>query len=112
MRHLVAATACIAILYPCLSYADPDDGPVTFGYGAITCGLSLNTKNSQTGYEGWIMGYWSGLNDGVDKAGRIGASTENNIIIDEVRQECRAFPPHSLRDATLAVFLTFIRTHR
>lgn len=90
------------------------DGALVFG-GEMSCATwQASPVNVEAG-RWWILGFWSGKNMEIARrsgSSRVGASTDLEGVIGEVRLKCQAFPSKLLVAATLEVFDQFSREER
>ena len=99
-RGTVLLTALLALrlmVEPAL--AQPQQALVA-GIGRMSCAHWLSQSFNEG--EGWILGFWSGLN--VANARTIGQHTDGEGIIAEVRKVCATQPSKTLVTATFTAY--------
>jgi hypothetical protein len=70
------------------------------GIGRMSCAYWLSEPVNEG--EGWILGFWSGLN--YANARTVGQHTDGEGIITEVRKVCASRPSMTLAGATFTVY--------
>jgi hypothetical protein len=70
------------------------------GIGRMSCAYWLSEPVNEG--EGWILGFWSGLN--YANARTVGQHTDGERIITEVRKACATRPSMTLVGATFTVY--------
>ena len=71
------------------------------GIGNKSCATALLPENYQESYA-WIMGFWSGMNGVI--GGMVGAKTDGNGIVGEVKRACDLRPSEPLAVAAYDTF--------
>ena len=99
-RGTVLLTALLALrlmVEPAL--AQPQQALVA-GIGRMSCAHWLSQSFNEG--EGWILGFWSGLN--LANARTVGQHTDGEGIIAEVRKVCATQPSMTLVKATFSAY--------
>jgi hypothetical protein len=99
-RGTILITALLALwlmVEPAL--AQPQQALIT-GIGRMSCSHWLSQSFSEG--EGWILGFWSGLN--LANAQTVGQHTDGEGIIAGVRKVCATRPSMTLVSATFTVY--------
>jgi hypothetical protein len=76
-----------------------------FGAGLLSC--ASWEPNRELDISGWILGYWTGLNElggGDGNHHQVGNSTDVKGILGEVKLFCRNNPSVSISDAIYNVY--------
>jgi hypothetical protein len=96
-----------------------DSSPAYFGAGTQTCGFWLNRPEMTVSTSGWILGYWSGLNEQNPINPTVGYSMGGNKIVEAVKRTCASNVSQSVVTATMLTFSlvwarspTFLRPYR
>jgi hypothetical protein len=75
-----------------------------FGIGASSCAFWLSTPARTNEGIAWLMGYWTGVNSMNQTTHLIGANSDGEAIIAEVRKRCVAEPSARMTDAVAATY--------
>jgi hypothetical protein len=70
------------------------------GIGRMSCAHWLSESFNEG--EGWILGFWSGLN--LANARTVGQQSDGGVIIAEVRKVCATRPSMALVNATFTAY--------
>lgn len=81
-----------------------------FGIGLSSCAYWLSTPMRENEGMAWLLGYWSGVNAVNQKTHMVGASTDGEAIIAEIRKRCVAEPSTRMSDAVAITYYDF--SHR
>ena len=99
-RGTILLTALLALwlmVEPAL--AQPKQALIA-GIGRMSCVHWLSQSFNEG--EGWILGFWSGLN--LANARTVGQHTDGEGIITEVRKVCATRPSRTLANATFTAY--------
>src|SRR5262245_44427837 len=97
VRLITALLALWLMAEPAL--AQPQQALIA-GIGRMSCSRWLSQSFNEG--EGWILGFWSGLN--LANARTVGQHTDGEGIIAEVRKVCATRPSMTLVSATFTVY--------
>jgi hypothetical protein len=65
--------------------------------GLVTCESWLSNPAYQRDGEIWIYGFWDGLVQGLGISGRIGQIPNLDLMLDDVRRNCKNKPAETAR---------------
>src|SRR5262245_39375779 len=94
---IVALLALWLMVEPAL--AQPQQALIV-GIGRMSCAHWLSQSFNEG--EGWILGFWSGLN--LANARTVGQHTDGEGMIAEVRKTCATLPSMTLVKATFTAY--------
>jgi len=77
---------------------------MVYGQGRLSCASWTGNPMTETDTHGWILGYWTGLNMYNSTNHVVGASTDSQGIVGEVRRVCLAQPSKRLFRAISDVY--------
>ena len=86
------------------------NGPFTSIGGGDSCGRWIANPSMDSSVKAWIMGFFSGRNSGSDA--NVGASTDADGIVGEVKLACQNEPSISVSTATWRTYERFRREGR
>ena len=92
--------ALIAVMSPNLAVAATPD----FRIGLVTCELWLSNPGIARDGENWAYGFWDGLVQGLGNTGRVGQLPNLDLMLDDVRSNCRSKPSATLAEAASLTF--------
>ncbi len=86
---------------------DDDPGPSApaistemqiYGPGTISCATYLNDRSLRINADGWILGFWTGMNRSNPDNHQVGKATDSRGLVGEVALSCRSHPATRLFD--------------
>ena len=98
-------TAAIALLLLCAGQARAQSAvpaPYMFGLGRTSCANWVPEREAEA--EGWIFGFWSGINLASRTRRDVGSGTDGQGIIAEIKQVCRKDPSLPISDAITVIY--------
>ena len=112
MKYLVLVGAILFAL-PAQAAPASDSGRAIWTVGGTqSCAAWLANASSETEGRWWIVGFWSGRNMQNGSNGRVGATTDSEGIIGEIRRVCQAEPSLLLINAAGRVYVEMDRDGR
>ena len=75
-----------------------------YGPGNLSCATYLNDRSSRINADGWILGFWTGLDIDNESGSQVGKSTTGHGIVDQVAEVCRVRPAEPLYRSVQQVF--------
>ena len=99
VRHGKILTTALLVLWLMVGPALAQQVLIT-GIGRMSCAHWLSQSVNEG--EGWILGFWSGLNYANTRT--VGQHTDGEGIITEVRKACATRPSITLVGATFTVY--------
>jgi hypothetical protein len=101
MKLALSTTTALLVLWLMVEPALAQQQQVLItGIGRMSCAYWLSEPVNEG--EGWILGFWSGLN--YANARTVGQHTDGEGIITEVRKGCATRPSMTLAGATFTVY--------
>jgi hypothetical protein len=101
MKLALSTTTALLVLWLMVEPASAQQQQVLItGIGRMSCAYWLSEPVNEG--EGWMLGFWSGLN--YANARTVGQHTDGEGIITEVRKVCATRPSMTLAGATFAVY--------
>lgn len=85
------------------------------GIGRASCATWLSSKDTEFEGSAWILGFWSGSNYSLsfsNQNGDVGATTDAQGIIGEMKKRCQANPSGILAVEAGLMFLEFQKEGR
>ena len=79
----------------------------SFGVGTTSCAKWLSSPDHQAEGDGWVGGFWSGLNANNFHNHFVGAHSDAYAIWGEVRKICLGEPSTTLAEASFRVYELF-----
>ena len=64
----------------------------------------LTDRSRRINADGWILGFWTGLNSGNASGSQVGKSLDGHGIVDEIAAVCRVRPAQPLDTSAQQVF--------
>ena len=108
---MIRAVALVLLLMPLPAMAQGEGRFNAFGIGTASCATWSHEPLIDAAVEGWILGYWTGLNVG-GRTNRVGQSTDAKGIVGEVQRECSQRPSIPLWQAAYNVYARLLREGR
>jgi hypothetical protein len=118
MRYaLLIAASGLAIGAPTLTSANEIDAlPQVlgrlFGIGRMSCAYWISTPAREAEGGNWLMGYWTGANSMNRSNHLVGAHTDGEAIIAEVRKRCVEEPSTMMVDEAAVIYERFTKQHK
>ena len=110
MRYLVLGALLLAAP---AGAAPADSGRSIWTIGGTqSCAAWLATAESEAEGRWWLVGFWSGRNMQNGTNGRVGASTDSEGVIGEIRRVCQAEPSLLLINAAGRVYVAMDKERR
>lgn len=91
MRRIAGVTAAM-VLAACVAARAETSTVQVYGPGISSCATYLRDKTLKVNADGWILGYWTGMNFEDEANHLVGKSTDSRGIVGAVVQACRAAP--------------------
>ena len=91
MAIVAASVGTLAGLLPSPARAQAP-GLQVYGPGNVSCATYLADRSLRINADGWILGFWTGMNFLNEANHTVGKSTEPRGIVAEVTNVCRAQP--------------------
>ena len=63
-----------------------------YGPGSISCATYLQDRGLRINADGWILGFWTGMNEESQTNHQVGQSTDPRGIVAQVATVCRVQP--------------------
>lgn len=114
MKKLIVLTIIFIAQWggPCFSQENGNTNPheiYVIGSGFKSC--AHWTPQYDISIQGWIAGFWSGINN-FNTHHTVGVNAEYEGIIEEVRLECRNNPSESIEEATIKTYNLLLSKNR
>jgi hypothetical protein len=74
------------------------------GIGVSSCGTAFKNLEFEAVAEGWILGFWTGVNLLNEQDHLVGTGFDGNSIAGEVKKLCADEPSQSLSHATVKAY--------
>ena len=72
--------------------------------GLVTCEAWLSNPADARNGENWVYGFWDGLIQGLGHSNRIGQLPNLDLMLDDVRSNCRGKPSSTLGESASLTF--------
>ena len=79
-------------------------GIQVYGPGSASCATYLQDRSLRINADGWILGYWTGMNFEDEANHLVGKSTDSRGIVGAVAQACRSEPATPLYKAVRDIY--------
>ena len=97
IRVLLAAALGCWVAAPARAQAPaPSTAMTIYGPGTVSCATYLQDRSLRINADGWILGFWTGMNEEDDTTHQVGKTTDARGIVAQVAQICRAQPVQPL----------------
>ena len=111
MIRLSMCTLAMSCFLASLANAEAPAKGLTVGFGSgLSCSKWLH--EGLTRGSNWILGYWSGRNVEGGASRRVGASADDNEIIEELTAICEAEPSTTVQTAVDKVYERYLKENR
>jgi len=100
---LVVAALVAALTFTPSSNAAEAEMP-TSRTGLVLCEQWLSNPGHARHGEIWIYGFWDGLVQGLGYSGRVGQIPNSDVMLDDVRSDCKDKPRSTLANAASRTF--------
>jgi hypothetical protein len=94
------AAAVIFMLNPTIAEAETPSLKI----GLVTCDAWLSNPGYARDGENWVYGFWDGLVQGLGHPNRIGQLPNLDLMLDDVRSNCRGKPSSTLAESASLTF--------
>jgi hypothetical protein len=78
--------------------------PQSVRIGLVTCETWLSDPAYARDGENWVYGFWDGLVQGLGDSGQIGQLPNLDLMLDDVRNNCRDKPSSTLAESASHTF--------
>ena len=75
-----------------------------YGPGNLSCASYLTDRSSRINADGWLLGFWTGLNIGNASGSQVGKTLNGRGIVDQIAAVCRVRPAEPLYKSAQQVF--------
>ena len=75
-----------------------------YGPGTSSCATYLQDRSLRINADGWILGYWTGMNFEDEANHLVGKTTDSRGIVGAVAQACRTEPATPLYKAVRELY--------
>jgi hypothetical protein len=72
--------------------------------GLVTCASWLSNPAQARDGENWLYGFWDGLVQGLGHPNRIGQLPNLDLMLDDVRSNCKGKPSSTLAESASLTF--------
>lgn len=99
----LAAMAVAGVLSVGTARADTSALQV-YGPGTASCATYLQDRSLRINADGWILGYWTGMNFEDEANHLVGKTTDSRGIVGAVAQACKGAPATPLYKAVRQMY--------
>ena len=103
--------ACSALLSVALGLSAAESQTETYsvGIGRLSCAYWVSNSQREAEGRSWALGFWTAYNAVNEFSHTVGANTDTEVILGEVRKICVAEPSLGLADAIVRVDVRFLQ---
>jgi len=84
----------------------------SLGIGRLSCAYWLSSPEREAEGRSWALGFWTAYNAVNDVNHTVGAKTNVETILDEVKKNCSEEPSLGLVDAIVRVYVRLLQEGR
>jgi len=92
-----------------LSAAESQTEAYSVGIGRLSCAYWVSNSQREAEGRSWALGFWTAYNAVNEFSRTVGANTDTEVILGEVRKICVAEPSLGLADAIVRVDVRFLQ---
>ena len=90
--RLLAAAAVLLWSAASAQAQAPSTAMSIYGAGTVSCATYLQDRTLRINADGWILGFWTGMNEENETSHQVGKTTDARGIVAQVAQVCRSQP--------------------
>jgi hypothetical protein len=79
------------------------------GIGRLSCAYWLSSPERKAEGRSWALGFWTAYNAVNEARHTVGANTDTEVIVGEVKRTCVSEPSLSLVGAVVRVYVRFLQ---
>jgi hypothetical protein len=92
-----------------LSIAKAQTEMYSVGVGRLSCAYWLSSPEREAEGRAWALGFWTAYNAVNEVSHTVGANTDTEVILGEVKKVCVSEPSLGLVDAIVKIYVRFFR---